>query len=71
MEGGREICDNDAAEEDGRSDGPPTRGLSPGMEGTMTKGWEPLALPWLRVRTFRSTTCDSGETGASFRFDPA
>jgi len=48
-----------------------TWGLSPGMEGTMTNGCDPLALPWLRIRMFRSTACEPGETGASLRFDPA
>jgi hypothetical protein len=37
----------------------------------MTKGRDPLALPWLLVRTFRSTTFEPRETGGSLRFDPA
>jgi hypothetical protein len=37
----------------------------------MTKGCDPLALPWLLVRTFRSTAFEPGETGCSLRFDPA
>jgi hypothetical protein len=71
IDGNREICDRIADEEDGASDGSLTRRWSLGTEGTMTKGRDPLALPWLRVRTFRSIACEPGETGGSLRFDPA
>ena len=71
IDGVCEICKGIADEEDGASDGPLTRRLSPGRDRTMTKGRDPLALPWLRVHTFRSTACEPGETGGSLRFDPA
>ena len=69
-EGVREICEGITDEEDGVSDGSLTRRWSPGTEGTMTKGCDPLALPWLRVPMFRSIACEPGETGGSLRFDP-
>src|SRR6267378_5476625 len=57
IDGVREICEGIADEEDGASDDSLTRRLSPGRDGTMTKGRDPLVLPWLRVRTFRSIAC--------------
>src|SRR6267378_5519931 len=63
IDGVREICEGIADEEDGASDNSLTRRLSPGRDGTMTKGREPLVLAWLLVRTFRSIAFEPGETG--------